>query len=101
MDFRDDVSVAPRCWIVPSAIVAEAATLSHAAWLDAPGKGGAKHQDNDMRQFLPDYSASGMIDHGPGWLDPYRDAWDTIGPASWKPEASVSPLNGSPLPGLR
>ena len=84
VDFRDDVSVAPGCWIVPSTIVAEAATLSHAAWLDAPGKGGAKHQDNDMRQFLHDYSAFGMTDHGPGWLDPYRDAWDTIAAASEK-----------------
>ena len=84
VDFRDDVSVAPGCWIVPSAIVAEAATLSHAAWLDAPGKGGKPHQDNELRQFLHDYSGFGMAKHGPGWLDSYQDAWDTIGTASEK-----------------
>ena len=84
VDFRDDLSMAPGCWIVPSAIVAEAASLSHAAWMKAPGKGGQDHKDNDLRQFLPDYSGYRMIGHGPGWLDPYRDAWDTIAAASEK-----------------
>ncbi len=82
VDFGKGLEVMPRCWIVPSEIVADAITDSHTAWLKMPGKGGQEHQDTEIRSLMFDYSHQGILHRGSGWLDPYRDAWDTIGAAS-------------------
>ena len=84
VDFGKGLDALPRCWIVPSATVADAITESHAAWLKMPGKGGREHQDTEMRSILFDYSRQGIAHRGPGWLAPYQDAWGTIGTASEK-----------------
>ena len=84
VDFGKGMNAMPRCWIVPSAAVADAVTESHAAWLKMPGKGGQEHQDTEMRSLMFDYSHQGIPHRGPGWLDPYQDAWDAIGAASEK-----------------
>lgn len=71
---------APSCWVVPSTVVADVIRRSHAAWLAAPGKSGQAHKDGVLRRFLPDYDRKGLsIGYGPGWLDPFREAWDQIG----------------------
>jgi len=72
---------APKSWIVPSAVVATVIAENHAAWLAAPGRGGQAHNDTDMRSLMHDYSARGL-GYGPGWLDPYREAWDRVAAAS-------------------
>ncbi len=88
VDFGKGLDAMPRCWIVPSLGVADAITESHAAWLIAPGKAGQQHQDTEMRSLMFDYSHQGIPHRGLGWLDPYRDAWGTIGAASEKISSS-------------
>jgi hypothetical protein len=69
----------PGCWIVPSAIVAEALKLSHGNWLAMPGKGGRAHNDSKMRRFRFNYDNVGLQDKYPkGWLDQYKDAWHLL-----------------------
>lgn len=83
VDFGRDLSDSPRCWVLPSTVVANALSVSHRAWLVQPGKGGKAHNDHDMRRFLPAYE---YVDGGStfplGWLEPYADAWDLIVAAS-------------------
>ncbi|MCJ2136684.1 hypothetical protein MKK69_21980 [Methylobacterium sp. J-026] len=81
VDFDDAPAAAPRCWIVPSATVAEAITESHAAWLTTPGRNGQAHRDTEMRSFMHDYSRQGL-GRSRGWLDPYREAWHLVAAAS-------------------
>jgi hypothetical protein len=38
-----------------SAVVADVIAKNHRAWLNAPGRGGRPHQDNEMRRVAPDY----------------------------------------------
>jgi hypothetical protein len=71
-----------RCWIIPSAIVADTIKRSHFDWLATPGRGGKAHNDTDMRRLLPDYRQQGLPDRGAGWMDQYRDAWRLIGQPS-------------------
>jgi hypothetical protein len=77
VDFGRELKDAPKCWVLPSAVVAETLSDSHRAWLNQPGKRGKPHQDNDMRRLLPDFSRLG-IDRVSGWLDQYHDAWNLI-----------------------
>ena len=81
VDFGKTLNTAPQCWIVPSAVVAEAVTESHAAWLKLPGKGGQEHNATVMRSLMHDYSHQGL-GRGKGWLDPYREAWNLVAAAS-------------------
>jgi hypothetical protein len=46
----------PIVHVVPSGIVADAISLSHAKWLSIPGKSGRPHKNGDMRRLLPDYA---------------------------------------------
>lgn len=85
VDFGKGLDAVPQSWIVPSEAVADAVAESHAAWLKMPGKGGQEHQDSEIRSLMHDYSHQGISYRGPGWLDPYRDAWGTIGMASKDP----------------
>lgn len=54
------------------------------AWRQLPGvasqarKGGKAHAENDMRRLRPDYSDIGLSNYGPGWLDQYKERWETI-----------------------
>ena len=81
VDFGKALEDAPKCWILPSAIVASVLASSHKAWLTAPGKSGRDHKDHDMRRFLPDYP---LLSDGfrSGWLNEYSEAWELIVPAS-------------------
>ena len=78
IDFGRSLQDQPRCWVVPSTIVAEVLRTSHSKWLAKPGSKGKPHNDHDMRRFLPDYSQFGMNDHQAGWLDPYLEAWPLV-----------------------
>ncbi len=77
VDFGKGLHDAPRCWVVPSMVVAKVLKESHEIWLGRPGKGGAVHKDSNVRRFVPDYGRYGMVEVE-GWLDPYREAWHLI-----------------------
>lgn len=79
VDFGASLSDVPRCWLVPSAVVADVLTRAHAFWLSTPGKKGQARKDTDFRRFLPNYAKTGIeIGCGPGWLDLYFEKWDAI-----------------------
>ena len=40
VDFGKSLADAPKCWVIPSAIVADTLKRSYEAWLKAPGRGG-------------------------------------------------------------
>ncbi len=82
VDFGKALDAAPRCWIVPSAIVADVLARSHQVWLKRPRKTGAEHKDHDMRRFLPSYVHLAWNEFGPGWLDAYQERWGQIGVAT-------------------
>lgn len=68
---------APKCWVIPSRVVADTLRRSHVAWLALPGRGGRKHNDHDMRRLLPDYTRH-EIGKASGWTDDYLEAWGLI-----------------------
>jgi hypothetical protein len=78
VDFGTVLSDVPKCWIIPSAIVAETLVKSYRIWHSTPGREGRQRADHDMRRLLPDYSRDGLDGYGLGWMDPYRDAWQLI-----------------------
>lgn len=77
VDFGKGLADAPKCWVMPSRVVADTLSRSHIAWLEMPGKGGKAHNDHDMRRLLPDY---GKHDIGKpfGWMDNFYEAWALI-----------------------
>lgn len=79
LDFGKTLTDPPACYVVPSEIVADVIKRSHRVWLVSPGSRGQERNDTDFRRFLPDYIRTGLdIGCGPGWLEPYREAWDTL-----------------------
>lgn len=78
VDFGVDLNGQPRCWIVPSAIVADALKTSYQTWLQKPGKGGKPHRDYPGRRLRPDYSDIGLTTYTAGWLNAYEGDWDLI-----------------------
>jgi hypothetical protein len=74
VDFKGSLTDQPKCWIVPSAIVADAIATTHQAWLAAPGMKGRVRQDSKVRRFLPNYHV-GLPQYQSGWLDQYCEAW--------------------------
>lgn len=79
LDFGTSLTSPPTCFVVPSDVVADVIRRSHQAWLKIPGAKGQEHNDTDFRRFLPDFERKGlMIGCGPGWLEPYREAWETL-----------------------
>jgi hypothetical protein len=74
VDLEPDV---PVTFIVPSAVVADAVTQSHHAWLQAPGRHGQPHRDHPMRRILPMFNET-LIDYPPGWMEQYREAWHLL-----------------------
>ena len=82
VDFGRDSDPA-KCWIMPSDVVADTIKRSYGDWLATPGKRGQAHNATELRRMQPDYKQGKLPDRGPGWMDPYRDAWRLIGqPAS-------------------
>ena len=82
LSFANDWAQLPAAFVVPSGVVADTLNKAHRSWLSLPGRGGAEHKDGDMRRFLPDYSRVGLgEEYGPGWIEPYREAWHLLTPA--------------------
>lgn len=82
VDFGNDLLDLPRCWVIPSAIVAEALIASYQAWLHQPGKDGKKRNENDMRRLRPEYDNLGLKLYSRGWLDTYYEGWELISQTS-------------------
>lgn len=79
LDFGKTLTSLPVCYVVPSGIVADVVSRSHATWLSQPGKRGQERNDGELRRFLPDYTKVGLdIGCGPGWLEQYREAWGVL-----------------------
>lgn len=89
VDFGRTLVDAPKCWVMPSAVVAEALSDSHRAWLIAPGRNGQAHNDHDMRRLLPHYPLLvGASKFAADWMDQYSESWDQIAPS---PSAEITP----------
>ena len=56
VDFGSSLTDAPKCWVIPSDIVASVLEETHQAWFVMEGRNGRKHQSTEMRRFLPDFS---------------------------------------------
>ena len=86
VDFGTVLSDVPKCWIIPSATVAETLVKSYRNWHSTPGSAGQQRKDHDMRRLLPDYSRERLDGYGLGWMDPYLDAWQLVTPTrkDWK-----------------
>lgn len=79
VDFGSGLQEAPKCWIVPSVVVAEVLQRSHACWLAQPGARGVARNDCEMRRFLPSYEKWNVgPEHCAGWLDKFADAWEQL-----------------------
>jgi hypothetical protein len=68
-------------YVMPSGEVAAVLALDHRLWLSQPGRSGQPHNDNDMRELLPDYTRRGSEmaqAYGAGWLERYRNCWDLL-----------------------
>lgn len=68
-------------FIVPSTIVADYVSRAHRAWLERPGRGGRPHRPNPIRtirDWPPDHWPPGHEPVEVGWLDRYRERWDTL-----------------------
>jgi hypothetical protein len=69
---------APKCWVIPSRIVATHIKKSYDVWMATPGKGGKAHTATEMRRLLPDYKQPELPEMTLGWMDEFRDAWHLI-----------------------
>ena len=78
----------PVVYVLPSAVVADALTGSHRAWLETPGRGGRAHRDHVMRRLLPEYSFAVPGFEG-RWLERSRDRWDLL--TSGLPDVANAP----------
>ena len=77
VDLASNMNQLPTCYIVPSAVVADAITESHSTWLAEPGRNGQPRNDSPMRQFLTDYGSQN-IGRPAGWLNQYQDSWNLL-----------------------
>jgi hypothetical protein len=68
----------PVTFIVPSGVVARTVKKSHAIWLATPGRSGQPHNDNQMRNLRPSYPYA-VPGCEPGWMEPYQEAWESLG----------------------
>ena len=77
VDFAHSANGCPKCWIVPSSIVAKVLTETHRAYF-AKGK-----KDSKMRSFLPHYKwMEPEKKYMRGWLNKYEEAWEPLAPLS-------------------
>lgn len=80
-DFGGSAQERPKVYVMPSRIVAEAVSVSHAAWLSNAGRGGRVRQDSSVRRLLPDYDYAFRPRPNPyprGWMEPYLEAWSLL-----------------------
>ena len=82
VDFGRNAADAASVHVVPAAIVAQTLADGHQAWLAQTGARGQQRNDSTFRRLLPDYSKLALPDRGPGWLEPYRSAWEMLRPAA-------------------
>lgn len=61
-----DINTRPAFHIVPSGIVAKTIREGHQQWLDTLGRGGRKHRDNPVRNFVDP-------------TNKYLDQWELLG----------------------
>ena len=47
----NDINERPEFHIVPTSDVAQSVKIGHREWLNAPGRGGKKRKDSDIRKF--------------------------------------------------
>jgi hypothetical protein len=78
VDFGEGLNDQPKCWILPSAKMADVLKKSHQAWLDTPGRGGRAHQSSKMRRLTHSYGYE-SYSLADGWLGEYLDAWSQLG----------------------
>lgn len=79
VDLGKSMEEQPKCWVVPSGVVATVLIVSHKKWLATPGKNGREHKDTNMRRFLPSYDHLAIGgEYSAGWLNQYRDAWHLL-----------------------
>lgn len=82
VDFGDSVEDRPAVFVMPSDVVAHVVRDSHRTWLSTPGAKGQKRKDSSVRRLLPDYTSvyrPNQTAFGPGWMEPYRNAWHILG----------------------
>ena len=75
--FVDMELESPLSYIIPSNVVAQAVSRSHAIWLASPGKNGKAHQQTDMRRIRPTYPFD-VPGFPPGWMDQFREKWNAL-----------------------
>ncbi len=76
-----------KCYILPSATVADSLKRCHSAWLESPGRDGRPHRDSNIRRLKPDHSninaintegKAAIADYSNGWLEKYREKWSIL-----------------------
>lgn len=73
--FVDFAPESPTVYVVPSSLVAKIVTEENETWMRTPGKGGKRHNENEMRHILPKYSYE--VPSAPdGWMQEYLERWD-------------------------
>ena len=77
VDFGSTLTEQPKCWVVPSAVVADALHTTHRSWLKMPGKKGQSHKDSNVRRLLPNYKVP-ETQYVTGWLDQFYEAWPLL-----------------------
>ena len=75
--FVDLEPESPASFIIPSRIVADHVSRSHAIWLATPGKNGKPHKDTQMRRLVPNLSFE-VPGFAHGWIEIYRERWDLL-----------------------
>lgn len=78
VDFGSSLIDAPKCWVIPSRIVASVLEETHQAWFVMDGRNGRKHQPTEMRRFLPDFSRRNCPQYPKGWMSKFEERWDLI-----------------------
>jgi len=88
VDFGLDPDIHPKCYVVPSTIVAKVLKRSHEIWGKGQGKDKPRDTSTEFRRFLPNYDIPNLnrpgisnqdqawlLRFGKGWLEKYREAW--------------------------
>jgi hypothetical protein len=70
--------LAPTCYIVPSAVVADHVYSTHRAWLAGKPMRGTSRQDGPGRKMHIICKQPLMDAYPEGWMDQYREAWHLL-----------------------
>lgn len=68
----------PKCWIIPSAVVAEHVKSTHRAWLTDPNAKAGSRNDGDRRKLHVHTKNPAIAEYQRGWLDQYEEAWHLL-----------------------